>query len=188
MTSDTQQPTLTIIVGSNNPVKINAAKEALSLYYPNHAIFCSGMHAPSGVADQPMDEQQTKLGAINRAKYCQQQAKIADYYIAMEGGVEKFEHGAATFAYMAIIHQGQLSVGRSAALPLPEKVYAALEAGDELGNVMDALFNTENIKQKGGAIGLLTQGLATRTSIYTQAIVLAMAPFINPSLFESHQV
>ena len=101
----------------------------------------------------------------------------------MEGGVDQFEHGAATFAYMAIIHQGKLSIGRSALLPLPPKVFQALEGGEELGHVMDRLFNTENIKQKGGAIGLLTQGLATRGSIYTQAIVLAMAPFINPAFF-----
>jgi non-canonical (house-cleaning) NTP pyrophosphatase len=48
---------------------------------------------------------------------------------------------------------------------------------------MDRLFNTDNIKQKGGAIGLLTKGLATRESVYRQATLLALAPFVNPELY-----
>jgi non-canonical (house-cleaning) NTP pyrophosphatase len=48
---------------------------------------------------------------------------------------------------------------------------------------MDRLFNTNNIKQKGGAIGLLTNGLATRESVYRQATLLAMAPFIHSDLY-----
>ncbi|MFS1424532.1 inosine/xanthosine triphosphatase [Shewanella sp. 10N.286.48.B5] len=183
------QAPLTIIVGSNNPVKINAAKVAISQYFPDRKINCSGMHAPSLVADQPMTDAETKLGAINRAQFCQSQyqsnAQEADFFIAMEGGVDNFDHGPATFAYMAIIHNQQLSVGRSALLPLPTQVYQALEQGEELGHVMDKLFNTHNIKQKGGAIGLLTHGLATRESIYTQAIILAMAPFMNAEFFNN---
>ncbi|NKF50753.1 non-canonical purine NTP phosphatase [Shewanella sp. WXL01] len=179
--------TIRLIVGSKNPVKVNAAKETLSLYFPDAEIDCMGIAAPSGVADQPMTDADTKLGAINRVKYCQQQHPEADFFIAMEGGVDLFDHGAATFAYMAIIHQGKLSVGRGAMLPLPKQVYHALEQGEELGHVMDRLFNTDNIKQKGGAIGLLTNNLATRTSNYTHALILAMAPFVNPELFVNHE-
>jgi inosine/xanthosine triphosphatase len=182
---ETTMKQLIISVGSKNPVKVNAAKVAFSQYFPDHNIICQGIHAPSLVADQPMTEADTKLGAINRAQYCQAQQQDADFHIAMEGGVDNFDHGPATFAYMAILHKQQLSVGRSALLPLPLKVYQALEQGEELGHVMDRLFNTNNIKQKGGAIGLLTQGLATRESIYTQAIILAMAPFINADIFSN---
>jgi inosine/xanthosine triphosphatase len=180
--------TIRITIGSKNPVKIAAANKAISLLLPDAEVICQAMHAPSGVADQPMTDSETKTGAINRARYCEQQARTfpelsADLYIAMEGGVDHFEHGAATYAYMAIIYQGKLSIGRSAQLPLPESVYRALEAGEELGHVMDRLFNTVNIKQKGGAIGLFTHGKASRESVYTQAIVLAMAPFLNPQVF-----
>ncbi|MCG9695710.1 inosine/xanthosine triphosphatase [Shewanella sp. Isolate11] len=178
-----------ITVGSNNPVKISAAHHAVAMLFPDAEILSQGMHAPSGVADQPMTDDETKLGAINRARFCQQQAKLenqleADLYIAMEGGVDCFEHGAATFAYMAIIYQDKLSIGRSAQLPLPNHVYQALKAGQELGDVMDTLFNTVNIKQKGGAISLFTAGKASRESVYTQALVLAMAPFVNPQQFD----
>ncbi len=188
MNSLNNAKTIRITVGSQNPVKISAAHNAIAILFPGAEVISQGTHAPSGVADQPMTDEETKQGAINRARFCQQQANIdeqlqADLYMAMEGGVDSFEHGAATFAYMAIIYQDNLSLGRSAQLPLPNHVYQSLKAGQELGDVMDALFNTVNIKQKGGAISLFTAGKATRESVYTQAIILAMAPFVNPEQF-----
>ncbi|WP_158966119.1 inosine/xanthosine triphosphatase [Paraglaciecola sp. L3A3] len=171
-----------VIVGSKNPVKINAAKQAISSVFELTDLDCIGLDAPSAVPDQPMNSDQTKNGAINRVTFCQQQSK-ADYYVAIEGGVDLFEHGPATFAYIAISDGKNTSIGRSSMLPLPKIVFQALQQGEELGTVMDKLFKTENIKQKQGAIGLLTNGLATRESIYTQAIILTMAPFINPGLY-----
>jgi inosine/xanthosine triphosphatase len=171
-----------ICVGSTNPVKVNAAKQAFSTVFPDHVIHCQQMKTPSGVADQPMTEEETRLGAQNRARYCAEKSDNKnDYFVAMEGGVDKFEEGAATFAYVAILNQAdQLSTGRSANLPLPQKIFKRLQQGEELGLVMDDIFNTSNIRQKGGAIGLLTNHAATRESIYTQALILALAPMLHP--------
>jgi inosine/xanthosine triphosphatase len=171
-----------MVVGSKNPVKISAAKTAICDVFCLKEVECIGINAPSSVADQPMTSEETRLGAINRVKYCQQHTQ-ADYYVAIEGGVDQFEFGPATFAFVAIANQEHMSIGRSCNLPLPPVVYQALENGEELGHVMDRLFNTDNIKQKGGAIGLLTNGLATRESVYRQATLLAMAPFIHPDLY-----
>ena len=175
---------LHVVVGSKNPVKVNAAKNAISMLYPDHQITCEGMHAPSGVAEQPMTSEETRIGAINRVNYCQANAK-ADFYVAMEGGVDRFEYGPATFAYIVIANHERESIGRGAIMPIPESVYQALAAGEELGPLMDTLFNTKNVKQKGGAIGLLTNGNATREGNYTHAMVLAMAPFLHPYLYLS---
>lgn len=51
---------------------------------------------------------------------------------------------------------------------------------------MDEVFATENIKQKGGAISLLTQNQLTRSSVYQQALILALIPFTNPSHFPAN--
>ncbi|WP_440054231.1 inosine/xanthosine triphosphatase [Pseudoalteromonas sp. T1lg65] len=174
---------LRILVGSKNPVKINAAKEIFTRYFPDSEIQCEGVDAPSLVPAQPLGETETRLGAQNRVTYLQQQFD-ADYYCAMEGGAAHFEYGAATFAYVVIANAHRTSVGRSCNLPLPVQVYQQLEQGKELGHVMDELFNTNNIKQQGGAIGLLTNHLATRESSYTQALLLAMAPFNYPELYK----
>ncbi|OFC71636.1 inosine/xanthosine triphosphatase [Alteromonas confluentis] len=175
------------IVGSKNPVKLNAARSSLSLSLDLPALEAIGMNVPSGVPEQPMNSAETRQGAINRVKACIAQAdetsREQDWFIAIEGGVDMFEDGPATFAFVAIYHKNQWSVGRSANLPLPPSVFSALQAGEELGPLMDKLFNTDNIKQKGGAIGLLTNHLATRQSVYELAILLAMAKFNHPNLF-----
>ncbi|MGS2719181.1 inosine/xanthosine triphosphatase [Paraglaciecola aestuariivivens] len=171
-----------IVVGSRNPVKINAIKQAFSQLFTDEQIECVGVDAPSGVADQPMTQTETRQGALNRVDYCKAQNQ-ADYYAAIEGGVHNFTDGPATFAYIAIANEHKVSVGRSTQLPLPQRVYQALVNGQELGKVMDDLFNTQNVKQKQGAIGLLTQGQASRESVYTQAAILTLAPFIHTQLY-----
>jgi inosine/xanthosine triphosphatase len=175
----------TIFVGSKNPVKVNAALNTLSDTL-EHDFDAQGISVPSGVADQPMTEEETRLGAINRVKAMLEyhQGGLTDaWYVAIEGGVDVFEDGPATFAYVAIYHEGHWSVSRSASLPLPVSVYQALQRGEELGPVMDKLFDTVNVKQKGGAIGLLTLNHATRQSVYEVALTLAMAKFHFPDLY-----
>ena len=115
---------LTCIVGSKNPVKINATRATLSQAFAPAAIDVTGISVPSGVADQPMTEDETRLGAINRVKACIEQHR-ASWYVAIEGGVDMFRDGPATFAYVALYNGQQWSVGRSANLPLPACIYGA---------------------------------------------------------------
>ncbi|KXI29686.1 inosine/xanthosine triphosphatase [Paraglaciecola hydrolytica] len=173
---------LKLVVASLNPVKVNAAKQAFTQVFAINDVACVTVDAPSGVAEQPMSAEATRLGAINRLKYCQQYYQ-ADYYVAIEGGVDMTQDGPVTFAYVVIANNQHMSIGRSATLPLPLKVYRALQQGAELGPLMDSLFNTVNIKQRGGAIGLLTRGQANREGNYTQALILALAPFLHPDLY-----
>nr|WP_202819759.1 inosine/xanthosine triphosphatase [Thaumasiovibrio subtropicus] len=175
---------LTVIVGSQNPVKVSAVKNALQSVYPDADIECQGVDAPSGVPDQPMTAAETRAGALNRMHFCRNHHH-ADFYAAIEGGLEVLEDGPVTCAYVAIADNQRTSVGRSAALPLPQAVYDGLVAGDELSDVIDAQFGTQNIKHKEGAMGLLTNGLATRESTYRQALILALAPFMHPLSFSA---
>lgn len=173
---------LHVMVASLNPVKINAAKEAFSAVFQKQ-IKITAVDVDSGVPDQPMNYEQTHLGAKNRVAKAMLGNK-ADFYIAFEGGVDMFADGPKTFGIICISH-GQTTVfGQSATLPLPMQVYAKLLQGDELGSAMDALFNTVNIKQKGGAIGQLADGLETRLSIYKSATILALSRFKHSALYE----
>jgi non-canonical (house-cleaning) NTP pyrophosphatase len=53
----------------------------------------------------------------------------------------------------------------------------------ELGHADDLVFQAQNSKQQGGSVGLLTHGLITREAYYQQAMVLALIPFLNESLY-----
>ena len=57
-----------VIVGSSNPVKLNATRNILTKIYGQVEI--SSKDVDSGVPDQPFGLDETIKGAINRAKKC----------------------------------------------------------------------------------------------------------------------
>lgn len=168
---------LIIKVASANPAKIKAVASAFAELFPDERLDVQGIAVPSGVADQPMSSAETLLGAMNRVAELADTA--ADFRVAIEAGLDD----DFTFAWMVIEHQGKIGKARSASLMLPPAALSQLQQGKELGDVMDTMFNQDNIKQKGGAIALLTQNKLSRSSVYHQALILAMIPFLNPALF-----
>lgn len=169
----------TVMVASTNPAKIAAVRDAFTLVFPEQAFTVEGIAALSGVRDQPLTCDETLLGAKNRVRHCREQCPNADFIVGLEAGIdEKF-----TFAWMVIEHQGKMSESRSASLPLPPLALEKIHQGMELGDIMDEMFNQQNVKQKGGAIAMLTNHLLTRSSVYQQALILALIPFIKPELF-----
>ncbi|MFS1420260.1 inosine/xanthosine triphosphatase [Vibrio splendidus] len=168
-----------VIIASLNPAKINAVKSAFLSAFPDTEFDFKGISVPSGVADQPMSNDETYQGAVNRVHNATQAQPDADFYVGLESGIE----GKVTFAWMVVESNGQRGESRSASLMLPPVVLDKLQHANELGDVMDEVFGTDNIKQKGGAIGLLTHNQLSRSSVYSQALILALIPFVNPKHF-----
>ena len=168
-----------VVVASANPAKIRAVEQALQQIWPEQPIDCSGQRTESGVAAQPMTSAETLQGALNRLTSLSQTQPDADYYVAIEAGLD----GDCSFAWVTVQHQGKISKTRSASLPIPPAALTAMQQGEELGDVIDRMFAQTNVKQQGGAIAMLTNHLLTRSGVYQQAIILAMIPFIKPELF-----
>ncbi|TBT12354.1 non-canonical purine NTP phosphatase [Vibrio parahaemolyticus] len=171
-----------VVIASLNPAKINAVKSAFQSAFPQQTFEFVGISVPSEVADQPMTNEETHRGAVNRVKNAKVEMPTADFYVGLEAGIE----GNVTFAWMVIESDTHRGESRSASLMLPPEVLAQLADANELGDVMDKVFGTENIKQKGGAISLLTQNQLTRSSVYHQALILALIPFTNPDHFPAN--
>ena len=167
-----------VAVASTNPAKINAVREAFALAFPDSPCQITGFKTESGVAAQPMSAAETLRGADNRLVNLQLQTR-ADFYVAIEAGLDD----GMTFAWMRISDGQREGRARSASLQLPALAVERLQQGEELGDVMDDLFGTQNIKQAGGAIGLLTQHKLSRSSVYQQALLLALIPFLSPDWF-----
>lgn len=168
-----------IVVASANPAKIRAVHDGFVQVFKGKTLQCCGQNTNSGVSAQPMTSEETLQGALNRLQTVAAAAPGANYYVAIEAGLD----GDCSFAWIVISHQGRISKTRSASLPLPPAALMALQQGEELGNVIDLMFTQHNIKQQGGAIAMLTNNLLTRSNVYQQAIILAMIPFIQPQLF-----
>lgn len=167
-------------VGSKNPVKIEAAKKAFSQVFPENAFVFRGESADSGVPDQPVGIEETLQGAKNRVKYLRQINHEAAYYVGMEGGITQLDNDWFAFAWMFVEAQnGIMGKAITGFFALPNEIVTLLEQDMELGHAIDRVYATENYKQKGGAVGLLTHNQIDRTDYYVHAMVLAMIPFIN---------
>src|SRR4051794_41806688 len=79
------QLSLSIAVGSLNPVKISAARSALK--QAGFDFTLQGVAVPSGVAEQPIGLEESAQGARQRALNARA-ALAADWGVGMEGGVE----------------------------------------------------------------------------------------------------
>ena len=169
-----------VIVSSHNPVKIGAVKEAFLSRFPMDEIQLVPVNVKSDVPDQPMSDQVTRQGARNRVNNAKTKYPDADYWVGMEGGLDFFDGQLMAFAWMVIAgSEDRISETRSVTLPLPPRVQELVIGGLELGEANDLVFSTMNSKQGGGAYGLLTDGLMTRESVYTQTLILALIPFVH---------
>jgi len=173
-----------VVVGSENPVKIEAVRAVLARCTTN--VVVHGVAVPSGVPDQPWGDHETRPGALTRARAALAFDPSADLGIGLEGGVVREADGSVrTCAWAAIIDRsGITSTGGSLAMPLPPAVATLLDRGVELGHAMDAIVRTTNIKHGRGAVGVLTGNLITRQQAYEPLVTYALARWIAAGLWE----
>jgi len=173
-----------VAVGSQNPVKVAAVTRVVRHVWP--AAVVQGIAVPSGVADQPMGDDETIRGAAARARSARA-ALDADLGVGIEGGVVAHPDGALQTCAWAVValRDGREFVGGSLSMPLPPAVAALVRRGAELGHAMDALTGAHNTKHGAGAVGILTGGLIDRQAAYEVLVTCALSPVITPELWRS---
>jgi inosine/xanthosine triphosphatase len=177
----------TIVIASKNPVKIQATLNGFQRMFPSEIYQVEMVSVTSGVGDQPASNQETLQGALNRANGAAELAPGADYWVGIEGGIEDYGTEMAAFAWIVVQSQDLCGKGRTGSFFLPGEVSDLVRAGKELGEADDIVFQKSNSKQKDGAIGILTGNVVDRTSLYEQAVILALVPFKNPALYNALQ-
>jgi UDP-N-acetyl-D-galactosamine dehydrogenase len=169
-----------IIVTSRNPVKINSAAHGFKKMLDVDDCVLQDVSVSSGVPDQPRSCKETFSGAKNRVDNAKKEFPGADYYIGIEGGIEKTDDGLQSFAWVYVEDKdGLVGKARSATFFLCKQVEQLLDQGMELGDADDIVFKQENSKQKMGAVGLLTHGCSDREKYYTEAVMFALIPYAN---------
>lgn len=177
---------ITIAVASRNPVKTEAARRGFEKMFASENFITASLSVPSGVPDQPMNDEETLTGALNRVNNAFTAFPEADYWTGIEGGVHWHDGQLAAFAWVVVRSREGLGKARSGAFFLPPAVARLVSQGMELGEADDIVFNKQNSKQEAGAIGLLTQNAVNRMQLYEQAVVLALVPFKNQPLYGQH--
>lgn len=153
-----------VAVGSTNPVKVKATIRAVNKYWTDVDVIA--VKTKSGVSNMPMSEQETKLGAKNRAIQARKETN-AWLGVGNEGGMS-FQEGNWYLYGATYITDGTHGFwGGVLQMALPENIVSELDGGNvELGTVLDRIYGTENIKQKEGAVGLFTSNAITREDAF----------------------
>ena len=172
-----------VIIASTNPVKRNATQQGFLKIFPKRHFVFEGLNIPSGVSDQPMTDEETFQGALNRANNAKKTCPEASFWVGIEGGVQPTQEGLMVFAWVVILSASNMGTSRTSTFLLPPKVTSLVNQGIELGVANDMVFHKNDSKRAGGAVGSLTNGQLGRTEYYVQPVVLALVPFLHPDLY-----
>ena len=181
--------TMTVFVGSDNPVKIKATRSALAEHFPDAQVV--GTAVESKVGEQPFSDKETRLGAYNRAynvlSIGQELIELGEvaYHqtgpvlaVGLEGGVFEMKRGELWTTVWACVLDASLSKQRfeanGARFRLPERIAKPILAGGEMGPVLSQMFGGDDVKRKQGGIGIVTRGFVTRTEEYAAVVRLAL--------------
>jgi inosine/xanthosine triphosphatase len=167
-----------VAVGSANPVKVRAVQAVMKQIFPDAEV--QGYDVPSNVSPQPIGEEETKRGAIHRARAALQVGQ-ADWAFGLEAGVKFDTHGIAWLGGVVAVvdSEGNVSTSSEFSLALPYEVGRELREGGELGPIIDRLSGLSDTKKGIGAIGFLTSGLITREESWKSKIVYACTPLLH---------
>lgn len=175
-----------IVVASMNPTKIRAALLGFQAMFGDVSVELVTVSVPSGVCAQPLSDAETLQGATQRVRAARVAYPQADYWFGIEGGVEAIGDEMIAFAWVVVQAASAanlLGKGKTGCFFLPPAVTKLVKAGKELGEADDLVFQRVNSKQEDGAVGLLTGQVMDRAELYKTAVILALIPFKNPTLY-----
>lgn len=175
-----------VSVGSNNQIKVEAVREFFQEYGFDDLTVAS-FPTDSRVSDQPLTQDETTRGAINRAVGTWSPGD--DYGIGIESGLMRTPYtssGYINFTAVAIYDGDRLHVGHSTGFEIPRKMIPGIAAGDEVDKIVHDLGITDipNVgKREGGFLGILTRGRISRKDYTKQALKMAYIPIENKELY-----
>ena len=123
-----------IIIGSLNPTKVGAVKKVFNQYK------VEGLNVPSNVSNQPLTDQETMQGAINRAH----NARVAgesEIGIGLEGGVIIENDRLFLCNWGALVYENEVILASGAKILLPSEFINELRNGTELAVLMERYTN-----------------------------------------------
>ncbi|BCB05314.1 DUF84 family protein [Bacillus sp. KH172YL63] len=159
-----------IAIGTQNPAKVQAIQKAFSQLY-EQAEF-EALQAESHVSEQPLSDEETIEGALNRARGVLESTG-SEIGIGLEGGVSDSTDGMILCNWGALVDSnGNEIIAGGARIPLPEEISAKIQEGYELGPLMDDYTKRTGISKKEGAIGVFTNDLITREAMFMHVVLL----------------
>lgn len=169
---DKELQTGTIHVGSTNPAKVNAVKSILPL------AKVTGIEVDSFVKAQPNSDEETRKGAVVRAREAVRVNGTETYGIGLEGGIMKLGDQTFLCNWGALFTADeQLFVASGARIPLQKEFVRLLDEGLELGDVMESYMTKGDVRKHEGAIGIFTNERISRKAAFAHVIELLVGQY-----------
>lgn len=175
--------TYPLIVGSKNPIKIQAVRDVVERDSRlRHISAVEGLAVPSAVSPQPRSLRETTLGALHRAHAAASSPRGHGAGVGIESGVftvRQINGSDLVFdtTSCAIMLPGQeIMIGFCPAWQIPADIRDAIEDGLEMDEAFFATKRTTNsdLGEAEGATGLLSKGRMTRLAYTVMAIEAAL--------------
>jgi len=177
-----------IVVGSKNPIKINAVTELIQDYEFLSGAEVLSENASSEITNQPITLDETIQGAMNRARNA---FKNCDLSIGLESGLVKVPNtksGYMDTTACAIFDGKVYHLGLSSGFEYPKRVIdLVFKEKLEIDEAVHKLGITENkrVGYSSGMIGLLSKGRLDRKAYTKQALTTALLHLDNKELYRT---
>lgn len=173
-----------IAVGSKNPNKLQAVREAFQLFQRFHDARFESFASKSGVPDQPIGLDEIITGAKQRAIHAFSGCHLS---VGLESGlipVPQTQNGYMNVSACAIYNGNNHFTGLGPAFELPSAI-VELVIKQKL-ELDEAIFQSgfslnPRIGYSEGIIGILTDGVVTRKDYMVPAVTMALSCFLTPT-------
>ncbi|PID03915.1 inosine/xanthosine triphosphatase [Sporosarcina sp. P2] len=168
------------VLGSENQAKKRAVVRVVERYVENSTISFASVQ--SGVSAQPMSEEETRQGAINRSITAAKNA----FGIGLEGGVHMLSGTMYLCNWGALTTpEGKMFTAAGAQIPLPDELADEIRRGKELGDAVDTYFKKQNVRTSEGAMGMLTAQLVPRDALFEHIMQLLIGQLLYSTSLQS---
>ncbi len=177
---------LIVAVGSRNPSKIRGVKKAFEKTYKTYVKILN-YAVKTSLPPQPIGLSLTIRGAVERALAIKSKVS-ADFYVGLEAGLVPIPAtitGYMDFQIAAIMdNENKVTLGFGPGFEFPSNaIEYVLRGGREIEEAMVKISEIENIGDKMGAIGFLTNNVITRENLSELAVIMALVPRIKRNLY-----
>ena len=175
---------LLVVVGSTNPVKVEAVRTVFGRAFPGRKMSIRGAQVDSLVPSEPYGKDVIN-GAIQRAQGAVENAG-AHLGVGIEAGLFWCEHlqDYMDVQYCAIVDRGErITLGHGPGFQYPPPIMSRVKDGKTVGQAMAEISGITGIGRKQGVVGYLSKGILVRKGLTETAVVAAMLPRLNPGLY-----
>lgn len=166
----------TVVVGTDNRLKVTAAKRVFCEFFDNVQV--SRVNKPADVPNQPWDNE-LYLAAKCRAESAIRETK-ADYAVGIESGIFRINARRMNTTCAVIVdQQGIEHIGYGVMFEIPKKILDLVEKGMELSKAVDSQMRMTNGSREKGLVSILSREHFDRERMFHEATLMALLGFLN---------